>query len=149
MIPLNRVERERPHKRRADVTLGNFAGSITPPRYLKPKKKNGMDLNRIIELSEKHSLTEEEKEEIRNAANEAEIEVRFGGKCPNCYNDALVMLRSKFAAANKPTDRKWKYLRDSSQIWNGHIIDGNTPDEIVDEFVKLFPQFFELNQKPE
>ena len=102
---------------------------------------------RIKELSTKKNFTTEEKAEIRQMCADAGIEVKFGGRCLNCYTDAILLLRNHYGITNAVReDSKYVYLRDFPMRWNGILIDGTTPDETVEEFVKFFPQFFKLKE---
>lgn len=94
----------------------------------------------------------EDKKHIRQIVKEFEVQgVNLRGNCPNCWQDAVLVLRNFFGISASDTDgdqkpdtpSKWRYLRRESMRWRGHLIDGTTPDDIVAEFVKWHPQFFE------
>lgn len=105
-----------------------------------------MEISRIIELSKNKAFTEEEKSEIREAAESAGLDIKFGGKCPNCYTDALAILRGRADQPIKPANSgKYTYLRNEPMMWNGTIIDQHTDESVIDEFVKYFPEFYKLN----
>lgn len=104
-----------------------------------------------------HEQTDADKKNIRAIVNEFEVGgVNLRGRCPSCWQDAVFVLRNFFGISTGDTDgdgkpdtgsKKWKYLRTSSMKWRGIIIDQCTSDEVIEEFVKYHPQFFEL-QKP-
>lgn len=67
-------------------------------------------------------------------------------KCLNdLYNIALEEMgiiknaaeKSEFDRQTK--DGKWVYVCNRPQTWKGHIIDQNTPEDVIVEFVKAFP----------
>ena len=96
--------------------------------------------------------TAEDKKNIRAIVKEFGVGgVNLRGSCPNCWQDAVLVLRNFFGISANDTDgdgkpdtpHRWRYLRRDAMMWRGCIIDGNTPDEIIDEFVKWHPQFFE------
>lgn len=104
-----------------------------------------------------HEQTDADKKNIRAIVDEFEVGgVNLRGRCPSCWQDAVLVLRNFFGISIGDTDgdgspdtgsKKWKYLRTSAMKWRGIIIDQNAPDEVIDEFVQYHPQFFEL-QKP-
>lgn len=52
-----------------------------------------MEKERIQKLADKvERLTNEERAEVRQLAVEAGLNIKFGGKCKNCYKDALALL---------------------------------------------------------
>lgn len=96
--------------------------------------------------------TAEDKAHIREIVNEFKVEgVNLRSRCPDCWVDAVLVLRNFFGVTSNDTDgdgkpdtpSKWRYLRTTPMLWRGHLIDGTTPDDIVAEFVKWHPQFFE------
>lgn len=115
-----------------------------------------MEKQEIIEkleylVSKIKSLNDDDKEIIRQLIESTpELDIKVGGKCPNCWSDAVITLRNHYGISSgkaivDESSKKWKYLRDYSMVWNGIIIDATTPDEIIDEFVIYHPQFFEKN----
>lgn len=101
-----------------------------------------------------HEQTDADKKNIRAIVDEFGVEgVNLRGRCPSCWQDAVMVLRNFFGISSGDTDgdgepdttgKKWKYLRKTAMRWRGNIIDANTPDSIIDEFVQYHPQFFEL-----
>lgn len=81
------------------------------PSFLKNKT---MEQNRIEELLAKvNTLTDEERKEIKIAAGEAGLNVKFKTGCRNCWHDALVMLGVHNRRAAMPkratvSDEPWK-----------------------------------------
>lgn len=77
-----------------------------------------MDIKKIEELLERvNELTEDEKNEIRDAAIEAGLKMNFRTNCKNCYSDALMLLRhhakggeGKKSARESITDAKFDDL---------------------------------------
>lgn len=104
-----------------------------------------------------HEQTDADKKNIRAIVDEFEVGgVNLRGRCPSCWQDAVMVLRNFFGISTGDTDgdgdpdtgsKKWKYLRTSSMKWRGIIIDQCTPDDVIDKFVQYHPQFYEL-QKP-
>lgn len=101
-----------------------------------------------------HEQTDDDKKNIRAIVDEFKVEgVNLRGRCPSCWQDAVLVLRNFFGISTRDTygdgkpdtgSKKWKYLRTSSMRWRGIIIDQCTPDEVIDEFVKYHPQFYKL-----
>lgn len=106
-----------------------------------------------------HEQTEADKKNIRAIVDEFGVDgVNLRGRCPSCWQDAVLVLRNFFGISNGDTDgdgkpdnqnKKWIYKRKTSMKWRGLIIDQSTPDDIIDEFVKYHPQFFELSKPAE
>lgn len=102
-----------------------------------------------------HQQTTEDKANIRQIVKEFDIQgVTLRGRCPNCWQDAVFVLRNFFGVSANDCDgdgqpdtpHKYTYLRREAMLWRGILIDGNSPDEVVDEFVKFHPQFFKLTK---
>ena len=101
-----------------------------------------------------HEQTDADKKNIRAIVEEFNVGgVNLRGRCPSCWQDAVLVLRNFFGISTGETDgdgkpdtgsKKWKYLRTSSMKWRGIIIDQCTPDEVIDEFVKYHPHFYKL-----
>lgn len=104
-----------------------------------------------------HEQTEEDKKSIRAIVDGFGVEgVTLRGRCPSCWQDAVLVLRNFFGISGGDTDgdgkpdtgsQKWRYLRPTAMKWRGIVIDQCTPDGVIEEFVKYHPQFYEL-QKP-
>lgn len=68
--------------------------------------------------------------------------------CPKCAKDLWNIIREELglieSAAEESDfnggDYEWVYLPKRPQYWNGHVIDQDTPVEIIREFVKRFPK---------
>lgn len=100
-----------------------------------------------------HEQTDADKKNIRAIVDEFEVGgVNLRGRCPSCWQDAVMVLRNFFGISTGDTDgdgnpdttgKKWRYLRKTAMRWRGNIIDADTPDSIVEEFVQYHPQFFE------
>lgn len=98
-----------------------------------------------------HQQSAADKEHIRTIVDEFEVPgCNLRGRCPNCWQDAVLVLRNFFAISTTETDSgdgsgigRWRFIGSTAMWWRGHIIDATTPEEIVDEFVKYHPQFFE------
>lgn len=67
-------------------------------------------------------------------------------KCVRCRKDLYNILREEAGLIDDAAiesdfngENEWIYLLDRAQSWNGYIIDNNTPIEIINEFVKSFP----------
>lgn len=112
-----------------------------------------MELNEIERMLTKgaSTLMPDEKKAIRSECKRLELNIAFASGCPNCYHDALVLLRKhyKYTADHAETPangRRWRWVGGNPVMWNGRILmDENTPDEIVDEFVKYHPMYYERN----
>lgn len=117
---------------------------------MKKKDAIGIVRNLPTSLSE---LSDVQKDDIRSIVDQYKVEgVNLRGNCPNCWHDAVMVLRNFFginASAAQQTDdagdkgRRWKYVGKVTMMWRGHVIDNTTPDDIVDEFVKFHPKFYE------
>ena len=70
--------------------------------------------------------------------------------CKKCRRDLLNILREEAgliesAADNSEfnteseTETEWDYICNRPQSWRGYIMDGNTPANVIAEFVKQFP----------
>lgn len=64
--------------------------------------------------------------------------------CRKCLGDYYAMIKEELgliADASKESgwDGEWVYLCRHAQTWNGHIIDQNTPVDVIKDFVKRFP----------
>lgn len=102
--------------------------------------------------------TTEDKKTIRAIVKEFGVEgVNLRGGCPNCWSDAVLVLRNFFGISGGDTDGdgqqdnpgKWLYLRKEAMLWRGQIMDSTTPSAVVDEFVKYHPQFYRLAKDEE
>lgn len=109
----------------------------------------------VYELSpELLGQTSEDRKIIREIVNEFKIEgVNLRGNCPNCWQDAVLVLRN-FFEVDKEEDKteiskKWRFVGKTAMRWKGHLIDATTPDEVIDKFVKYHPKFFERIEKEE
>ena len=104
------------------------------------------DIERLIGTA----LTADDRKAIREECEAAGLNVRFNGNCPNCYQDALHLLRHHYTAekaSNEPVEgRKWLFVGNHPVMWNGRVrMDAFTPDEVVDEFVKFHPKYYRRN----
>lgn len=68
-------------------------------------------------------------------------------KCSRCRKDLLNILREEAgiieSAANESdfnSNSEYIYTATRPQIWNGYIINQDTPVEVIREFVKQFPK---------
>lgn len=70
--------------------------------------------------------------------------------CKKCRRDLLNILKEEAGIiesaadnsefnAEPETETEWEYICNRAQTWHGNIIDGNTPDEVIREFIKQFP----------
>lgn len=66
--------------------------------------------------------------------------------CSKCRKDLLNILKEEAGliknAADESdfnTDSEWVYVCKRPQSWHGHIIDQDTPTEVIEEFVKTHP----------
>ena len=96
--------------------------------------------------------TQKDKENIRAIVEEFGVAgCNIRGRCPNCWQDAVIVLRNFFGISANDTDgdghpdtpHRYRYLRRDAMVWRGHLIDGNTDTAVIDEFIKWHPQFFE------
>lgn len=112
---------------------------------------------KIIELSKKESLSNKDKNSIKTLCAENGIEVTFKSGCPNCYQDALALLRFAFGitAADvngvETKSKKYDFVCKHKKIEyynNGawYVLDGTSKDEEIEEFIKAVPnqQFYKL-----
>lgn len=66
--------------------------------------------------------------------------------CGRCLKDYLNMVKEELgviADASTESDfneaYEWEYLPKRTMTWNGHLINQDTPVEVIKEFVKKFP----------
>jgi hypothetical protein len=97
-----------------------------------------------------HQQTAKDKEVIRSIVKEFGVDgCNLRSRCPNCWQDAVLILRNFFgiSSTEDPGEDgsigRWKFVGTTSMWWRGNIIDATTPEDVVDEFVKYHPQFFE------
>lgn len=74
--------------------------------------------------------------------------------CKRCRADLLSILKEELgliesaaeeSSFNSDGDVCYRYLLNTAQTWNGHIINNETDIEIVREFVKRFPRgYFDI-----
>ena len=97
-------------------------------------------------------IGDEDRKAIRAIVKEFGVEgVNLRGNCPNCWQDAVIVLRNFFGISANGTDgdvkpdtpHRYRYLRRDAMMWRGYLIDGETDPAVIDEFVKWHPQFFE------
>ena len=112
-------------------------------------EKEATAIVRTLPTSPTAKLTDGEKKKVRRIIKEFGIEgVTFSSKCPNCWHDAVILLRNRFGVSATPApevaaDKKWRYTRANAVTWNGKVIDANTPDDVLAEFARFFPQLCE------
>lgn len=82
-------------------------------------------------------------------------------KCKRCRNDYKLMIAEQLdlieSAAdesdfnsNSDSDYEYIYTPNRPCIWNGYIINQDTPVEVIREFVKQFPKgYYKINNKTE
>ena len=75
--------------------------------------------------------------------------------CSRCINDLLNICKEELGLIGNAAEvsdfngaeqtetgektRKWVYIADRPQTWNGHVINNDTPEEVIAEFVKKHP----------
>ena len=65
--------------------------------------------------------------------------------CPKCAKDLWNILREELGLIDNAAEEsdfngyEYIYLPDRPQSWNGHIMDQDTPVEIIEKFLKQFP----------
>lgn len=65
--------------------------------------------------------------------------------CKKCAKDAWNIIREELGMIASAADEsdfngyEYIYLPKRAQSWNGHLIDQDTPVEVIREFVKQFP----------
>lgn len=65
--------------------------------------------------------------------------------CRKCLGDYFAMAKEELglienAAEESGWDGEYKYLLNRTLSWNGHLINQDTPVEVIREFVKAFPK---------
>lgn len=79
--------------------------------------------------------------------------------CKKCRRDLLNILREEAGMIESAADEsefnsnlnyEYIYTPNRPCIWNGHIINQDTPVEVIREFVKQFPKgYYKINNKTE
>lgn len=100
-----------------------------------------------------HSLSDGQKEVIRTIVSDFGVEgVNLRGNCPNCWQDAVLVLRNFFGVTSgdvdgdgvvDDTNAKWRFKGDHPLMWRGHLIDAHTDEDVIEQFVQFHPKFFE------
>ena len=113
-------------------------------------------------------MTRDELTEQMNSINDPVAEVQkvyaamdFLGipykktRCAKCRRDYWNIVREELGlvddaselSAFDDTEYEYIYLLDRAQSWNGHIIDQGTPPEVIREFIKRHPNFYDKIKK--
>lgn len=101
---------------------------------------------KILEMLERISaLKKSDKTAIRKMCEEAGLGCKFETRCPDCYRDALLVLRQHYGISGKTCkpNHGWRYTKDYTTYWRGHLLCETTPVNVIEEVVKYHPQFFE------
>lgn len=70
-------------------------------------------------------------------------------QCKKCLSDLMNIAKEELgiigdaaevSSFDTPEGAEYVYLLDRPQSWNGHIINQDTPVEVIREFVKAFPK---------
>lgn len=77
--------------------------------------------------------------------------------CKRCRNDYKLMIAEQLDLIDSAADESdfnsnsdYIYIPNRPCIWNGQIINQNTPVEVIREFVKKFPNgYYKINNKTE
>ena len=79
--------------------------------------------------------------------------------CKRCRQDLLNIVREELgliesaaeeSSFNSDGDKCYRYLLDRAQTWEGHLINKDTPLDVVKKFIKKFPKgYFEIAECPE
>lgn len=90
---------------------------------------------------------------IYKALDDLQIPYKKTG-CQRCRQDLLNIVREELgliesaaeeSSFNSDGDVCYRYLLNTAQTWNGHLINNETDIEIVREFVKRFPRgYFDI-----
>lgn len=78
-------------------------------------------------------------------------------RCIKCLKDLLNIAKEEagmIGSAAEASDfnlssRKWKYVKNNPVLWRGFIFDDNTPEEMVEKFVRYHNGYYVLNDKNE
>lgn len=111
-------------------------------------------LETIKNLFAKDGLfTQTDRKLIAKLVKEEGIAITLKNGCGNCYQDAVVMLYSKYKTdilAQTDTATKsgnYRYIYGTPQMWEGKVLCQDTDEATIDEFIKAFPRawqsFFE------
>ena len=86
-----------------------------------------------------------EKQTLYEVADELGITYKKNN-CPRCAKDLWNIIREELGLIEDAaeisdfnTDGEWVYICKRPQSWHGHIIDQDTPTEVIEEFVKTHP----------
>lgn len=105
-----------------------------------------MEKEKLIEKVRSINDVSKQRDELYAVLDELGITYRRTN-CKKCLRDLLNIAKEELrliedasAASDFNGESEYVYLLDRAQSWNGHIIDQNTPAEVVREFVKAFPK---------
>lgn len=104
------------------------------------------------------AFTPDDKKEIKAAATEAHLDIKFKSKCPNCYSDAVIMLAMHHgvnATVQGVETKSGNYLFTvpGKAIWFDkgvmRTLNATTDDETIERYMAQFPnqKFFIKNEK--
>lgn len=66
--------------------------------------------------------------------------------CKRCLNDYHNMIGEELGLVGDAAEVSafngggWRYLPDRIMSWNGHLIGPDTPNDVIEKFVKAFPK---------
>lgn len=99
-------------------------------------------------LTDRKSLSDEQKATIKSMCKEAGIKMRFSKNCPNCYEDALVVLACHYQVTYKsrPLTASGNYYfmpKGEHVVWVKRgikkVLGAYSTDEQIQDFVRNNP----------
>lgn len=110
-----------------------------------------MEKERILQLSVKADrLSTEEKAEVREAAKEAGLVIKFGARCKNCYADALALMWKAATATEETAEGiptasgKYRWMHRGSRVmwFTGglkYTLSAGSSDDLIKRYIAENP----------
>lgn len=102
-----------------------------------------IDKEKLLEAANNIENPLKQKEEIFMLMDTLGLSYRRTN-CGRCLKDYLNMVKEELgviedASVESDFNGEWEYLPKRTMTWNGHLINQDTPVEVIEEFVKKFP----------
>ena len=102
-----------------------------------------IDKEKLLEAADAISNPLKQKEEIFMLMDALGLTYKRTN-CGRCLKDYLNIIKEELgviadASTESDFNGEWEYLPKRTMTWNGHLINQDTPVEVIREFVKKFP----------